>query len=643
MHDGHHEALAVYALALQTPRRKNALDWAQYAVKYLFPAGLLVMILLSLVPALSELAKFDVAMVPMLIGGGYITYSTILVTIEKKKITAGMMVVLALIGTSYVGEYLAGAIVAFMMIGGEFLEDVTLEKTRNAVRELIRLAPGQAAKKTGQGFITVPIGEVASGDIVLVKPGERIPVDGVIVHGQAAVNESSLTGESMPVDKTVDDTVYTGTINTDGVLEIRVDKTGEDTTLGKIIRVVQEAQENKGVMQKTADKFAAYFTPAVLLICTGVWFGTYELLRVMSVLVIACPCALVLATPTAVVASVGNIAKRGGLIKGGITLETAGKVTALCLDKTGTITRGKPQVVEVKSFSARSLSEIVELAAIAEKFSQHPIAHAIMEHHLKLFGAAAIPSGQNFQMLFGRGVRIDHDDREIEVSNRTVLADENIETAPEVGAFLQKQDGDGRTALLVVAGGQVLGGIAVADTIRFETRSFIEKVRRAGIERIIMLTGDNPQTARAIANQAGIAEFRACLLPEDKLDIIRDLQQQGEIVGMIGDGVNDAPALILADVGIAMGIIGTDVAIESSDIALMADNLLLVPDILVLSRRALGIIKQNIWVFAAGVNVVGISLASSGWLSPIAAAVVHNIASVMVVMNSARLLTYRYQ
>jgi len=638
MHEGHHDILEASQQRVHTQPMTKLVDWSQYT-KYILPLALLLLILLALIPALSELAGFDVAMIPMLIGGSYITYSTIVATIETQKITAGMMVVLALIGTSYVGEYLAGAIVAFMMISGEFLEEITLEKTRNAVRELIKLVPDQAAKKVGAGFVTVSISEVAAGDIILVKPGDRIPVDGVIIQGQAALNESSLTGESMPIDKTINDKVYAGTININGALEIRTEKTGEDTTLGKIIRIIHEAQGNKGVMQKTADKFAQYFTPVILLICLGVWFGSHELIRVMAVLVIACPCALVLATPTAVVASVGNIAKRGGLIKGGITLETAGKITALCLDKTGTITEGKPQVVDVKSFTKESLKRIAELAAIAEKFSQHPISHAVLEHYLKLSDHKEIPSGQNFMLLFGRGVRIDYEGKYIEVANRKVL--EEVTLPAEAEEYLNQQESNGHTALLVLINGEVIGGLAVADTIRPETRLFIEKARGAGIRRIIMLTGDNPKTAQAIARQAGITEFKASLLPEDKLRVIKELQNQGEVVAMIGDGVNDAPALTLANIGIAMGTIGTDVAIESSDIALMADNLLLVPEILALSRRALGIIKQNIWVFAVGVNLVGIALASTGWLSPIASAVVHNIASAMVVMNSARLLTYR--
>lgn len=615
-------------------------------IKYLFPLFLLILILLSIVPAFSAKAGFDIAVIPMLIGGSYITYTTLMAAIELKKVTAGIMVVLALIGTSFVGEYLAGAIVAFMMIGGEFLEEVTLEKTRNAVRELVRLAPDAAVKKVGENFVTVSIEDVAAGDTILVKPGERIPVDGVIARGQAAINESSLTGESMPADKTVNDKVFTGTINTNGALEIVAEKVGEDTALGRIIRIIHEAQGKKGVMQKTADQFAQYFTPVILLICAGVWLGTHELMRVMAVLVIACPCALVLATPTAVVASVGNIAKRGGLIKGGITLEAAGKITALCLDKTGTITEGKPQVVEIASFFGEPVDRILELAAIAEKFSQHPISQAVMEFYVRNGSNNGsnkeVPSGQNFTMLFGRGVRAEYNGMTIEVSNRKVLSDANIAADPQAESFLSEQEGKGRTALLVVVEGKILGGLAVADTIRQETKSFIERVGRAGIKRIIMLTGDNPQTARAISSQAGIREFKAELLPEDKLKVITDLQKEGEIVGMIGDGVNDAPALTLADVGIAMGAIGTDVAIESSDIALMADNLLLVPEILALSRRALFIIKQNIWVFAVAVNAVGIALASSGFLTPIAAALVHNAASVLVVVNSARLLTYRY-
>lgn len=627
-HDPHHHGPAFGSLL------------RRYA-KFFFPALLLASIILSAIPRFASIGKFELAILPMLVGGGYITWSTVVAVIETRKITAGTMVVLALVGTAYVGEYLAGAVVAFMMIAGEFLEDFTLEKTRNAVREIVKLVPATATVKAGDGTREVATGKVRVGDIVLVRPGGRIPVDGIIRKGQAAINEASITGESLPVDKTAGDKVFVGTLNENGALEIEAEKVGSDTTLGRIIAIIQEAQDNKGAIQKFADKFAGYFTPIILAICALVWLFTHDLFRVMSVLVIACPCALVLATPTAVVASVGNIARRGGIIKGGVTLEAAGRITAICLDKTGTVTEGKLQVTEVASFGRSTTGEILENAYIAEKNSQHPIGAAIVAY-AQTQSVGAVPAADRFAMLHGRGVKVTCRGNAIEVSNSKALADKPKNDTPAVRGFIQAQEGMGRTVLLVIVNAEIIGGIAVADTIRQDAKAMVEQLKKSGINKIIMLTGDNEPTAKTIAAQAGITDFRANLLPEDKLAVIRELQAHGETVAMIGDGVNDAPALTLADVGIAMGVIGTDVAIESSDIALMTDNLAMVPEIVGISRKALGLIKQNIWVFAVGVNVVGISLASSGYLSPIAGAVVHNLASIMVVGNSARLLTYRY-
>jgi len=609
---------------------------------FVFPAFLGILIIFAvLFEYVWETAlPFDFSIISLIVAGGYVIKSTVEATIELKKVTAGILVVFALIGTTYVGEYLAGAIVAFMMIFGEFLEEVTLEKTKDAVRDLIKFVPNTCRKKISNEYKVVPLYEIEVGDYVQVIPGERIPVDGIIIAGQAAINEASITGESMPVDKTSGDQVYVGSLNETGVIEVKTEKIGSDTVLGKIIKTVHMAQNNKGDAQKAADEFAKYFVPIIVVICIAVWFMTKDIMRAMTILVIACPCALVLATPTAVVASVGNAAKKGILIKGGVVIENSAKVTVVCLDKTGTITKGKPKVVDFVQFNNWNRREVIETAAMVEKNSQHPIGKAIVEFIKKdgTVGMENIPDAE-FEMLFGRGVKVKFNEALYEVSNKKVLKDHIY--SQEIKNYLESQEKMGRTALAVIKNGSIIGALAVADTIRDTAKSAIEGLRGLGLKRIIMLTGDNEAAAKTISEEVGITEFRANLLPEDKLDIIRKLQSQGEVVAMIGDGVNDAPALVLSDVGIAMGAVGTDVAIEAANIALMSDNIELLAPTFALSRRTYKIIKQNIWFFSVVVNIVGVYFSGMGWLNPIIAAIIHNASSVFVVINSSRLLTYK--
>lgn len=607
--------------------------------RWFFPAFLLFTILLGLLPEEERVLGFDIALVPLLLGGGFITYHTVITTLETRRITAGILVVIAIIGSAYLGEYLAAAVVAFMMIGGEFLEDMTLEKTRNAVRELVRLVPDTATVLRSGAWVQAEVESVLPGDRVLVRPGDRIPADGRVDAGHAAVNQAMLTGESMPVEKGPGDAVFAGTINESGAIEMLVEKVGEATTLGRIIQVVYEAQERKGRTQRVADRFAAYFTPVILLICVAVWLVTRDIVRVMSVLVIACPCALVLATPTAVVAAVGNAARRGVMIKGGEVLELAARTAALLFDKTGTLTDGRPSVHAVATFGDADPRRIVALAAAVEERSEHPIARAIIARARA--EGVSWPSPVDFAQIFGMGVRATVGGSRVRVGNRRLLEQDDVRNSTAAVRFLDEQEKLGRSALLVVEGDQILGGIAVADTVRKSAADAIRSIREVGISQVIMLTGDNPVTAQATASQVGIEDVRSNLLPEDKLRVVSSLKAQGRIVAMVGDGVNDAPALMLADVGIAMGAAGTDVAIESAGIALMGDDLAMVSEVLRLSRRTLRVILQNIWGFAVFVNVAGITLASSGLLSPVGAAIVHNLASAFVVLNSARLLTYR--
>ncbi len=607
----------------------------EYINGFSYPGLLLIMIVLSAFDAVNEALGYDLALVPLVMAGGQILWSTLKATIETRKITAGILVVIAMFATAYIHDYLAAAIVGWMMIVGESIEALTLEKTRNAVRELIKLTPVAATVRRGEEWIAVSLNEVTKEDIVLVRPGERIPVDGVVTKGDAAVNEAPITGESMPVDKTAGALVFAGTISESGALEIRVAKVGADTTLGQIIRVVKAAQDNKGNTQRIADKFAGYFTPIILILAAAVYLLTGELIRAVTILVIACPCALVLATPTAVVASVGNAAKRGALIKGGITLETAGRVTTVLLDKTGTLTTGKPSVVAIKGFGDRTDNEVLAMAASTEQKSAHPIARAILEK-ARAEGVPLSPA-EDFSIETGRGVRALVNGMDVEVGNKRIVVGE---ISGEIQDFLTAHESRGETVLLVTVNKSGVGCIAIADTVRETASRAIAILREGGIKNIVMLTGDNPAAAKAVAKEAGITGYYAGLLPQDKLNIVREFQKRGEVVAMIGDGINDGPALAVADIGIAMGAAGTQVAIEASDIALMGDKLLMVPEILGISRRALQIIKQNIWVFAVGVNLAGIILGSMGIIKPIMAAIIHNAASIAVVGNSARMLTY---
>ncbi len=617
--------------------------WRRIARRATLPGALLLLIGIALLPGIDRVVGFDVAVVPMLLGAVAIGYPTIVTMLENRRISAGTLVVIAIVGSAYVGEYLAAAVVAFMMLAGEFLEDVTLERTRNAVRELVRLTPDVAWIDREDTWVQVPLREVRPGDRVLVRPGERVPVDGTIVSGEASLNEASITGESMPVDKADGACVFAGTTSQSGAIVVRTDRVGRDTTLGRIIQIVRAAQEQKGATQRIADRFAVYFTPAILTIGAAVWFLTHDLLRVMAVFVIACPCALVLATPTAVVASIGNVARRGGLIKGGVTLEAAGRVTAVAFDKTGTLTRGHPVVVRIEPLGGRSPRDVLQMAGVAEARSEHPLGRAIVERARAEGLTLADP--ERFVATFGRGVEAVWAGRRIDVGNDRLIATDGSAAASHpadaAAATLAEHERRGHTALVVRVDGVPWGVIALADALRPQVPAVAERLRAMGVRHVVMLTGDHAVTAHAIARDAGITEVRAGLLPEQKLEVIRVLQASGEVVAMVGDGVNDAPALVLADVGVAMGAAGTDVALESADVALMGDDLTLLPEILAISRRALGIIRQNIWGFAVAVNLVGIVLAGSGVLSPIGAAIVHNVASLFVVINSSRLLSFR--
>ncbi len=601
---------------------------------WLLPLVMIVGLLLSLLPGSDHWFIFPVAFYVMLLGGGIIAYRSLLAILEQRRITAGVLVVISIVGCAYLGFYKAAALVALMMFLGEWLEERTLAKTRQSFRELMELVPEKSVAWRNGQWEEISTNDVRVGDRLLVKPGQGIPADGVVVKGTAAVNEAALTGESMPVDKSTGDPVWQGTMNQFGSLEFLVEKAGSATTMGKIIEAVYHAQETKGSTQRLADRFAQYFTPLILAIAGGTWYLTDDLIRTMTVLVIACPCALVLATPTAIVASVGNVAKRGVLVKGGKAIEALSQVTVVCLDKTGTLTYGKPRLVHATAFKGREISDVLYYASAAESHSEHPIAVSIREY-TEQEGIHSAFQIEDFQQVIGTGVQAKVNGKLVQVGNGR-LGFEDV----EAHLFLKEQEGMGHTALLVFVDGDCIGGIALGDQVRAEAARATGSLRALGISKVVMLTGDHPTAAHFTGEQISVDEVHAGLLPQEKLALIQSYQRSGHVVAMVGDGINDAPALIAADVGIAMGAAGTDLAIESSEIALMGDKLTLLPEIIEISRRTMFIVRQNILYFAVLFNLVGIGLAMTGLISPVVGAIIHNAASLFVVANSARLLHY---
>ncbi len=585
------------------------------------------------------------ALAAVAIAGYPICKNAVVSSINKGKLNAEVLVAIALIASVWVGEYIAGALVALMMLTGELLEELTIAKTSQAIRALMDLSPDTATVIRDGKEMELPIEEVNIGDIALVQPGEKIPVDGVVCEGRGEVDQAAITGESIPVIKEPGSDVYGGTFNQLGALKIEVSRIGEETTLSRIIQLVQQAQAEKPPIERIADKFSAWFTPVMLALAALTWGLSGEILRGVTVLVVACPCALVIATPTAVVAGIGNAARKGILIKGGAVLETISKLNVFAFDKTGTLTFGEPQVHTVQGFAGTTENEVLQLAASAEKNSGHPLAEAVLrcanEKNLKY------PLPAETQVIVGRGVeaviRVDGEaEQRILVGNSALFKEKGIAANSEATELVEKANKNGLTGVLVAIDNQLIGGITIADTLRPEVKQSVDTLRELEIERVIMLTGDTEAVAKTIMHNANFDEIAADLLPEQKLNYIKRIQKTGKTVAMVGDGINDSPALVAADVGIAMGIAGTDSAIEAADIALTTDSLDRITEAIALSRQTITIIKQSFFVSIA-INVIALILASTGGIGPVAGAFIHNIGSVIVVGNSSRLIGYNYK
>lgn len=555
-------------------------------------------------------------------------------------ITAGVMASAAMIAAIIVGEYDAAALVVFMMSIGEWMENLTSARASNALRDLARFMPALVTVRRDGREISIPVESITLDDIVLVRSGERIGVDGVVLNGTASVNQAAITGESMPVEKQRDDEVFAGTLNELGTLEIRVSRLGDDTTLSQIIRLVREAQASQAPVQRLANRYARYLVPATFSIAIAVFLVTGEIMRGITVLVVVCPCALVLATPTALMAAIGNAAKRGMLVKSGASIEQMGKVNVVAFDKTGTLTHGRPVVQEVISFSGEDEMSVLELAAAAERFSEHPIGQAIVE--AAKGNSLSLKEPEDFEVLPGFGVRAGVDGKMVTVGSRLLISDRRIMWPANFATEAERLETVGKTVVAVALDDQVIGLVAVADAIRDEAKQAVRELKELGIEHVIMITGDNPRTAKLVADSIGIDEFYAEVLPQHKLEIIRKLQARGLTVAFAGDGVNDAPALAAADIGIAMGAAGTDLALETAAIGLMEDEIERIPQIISLSRRTLRVVRQNV-IFSMSMNLLSLTLAGLGIIGPVIGALMHEASSLPVLANSARLVDASYR
>lgn len=559
--------------------------------------------------------------------------------ITEFDIKADVLVSLALIASVCIKEDFAAGEIAFIMQLGALLEDLTVAKARAGIEKLVHLTPQTARVISDGGENIVPAENVKIGDIIRVLPGESIPVDGVIISGQTSVNQAVMTGESLPVDKTVGDNVSSGTVNQFGSFEMKAVRVGEDSSIQRMIRLVQSADAGKAKIVGLADRWATWIVVIALTAAFLTWLVTGEIIRAVTILVVFCPCALVLATPTAIMAAIGNAAKHGFLIREGDALERLANVKKIAFDKTGTLTYGTPEVAEIiRAADKYSESEIFALAASAELFSEHPLGKAIVRCYKKT--TAKNPAKpEQFTMLPGRGVSAVADNIKVLAGNKEMLRDNGIAISDKVISQSEKFLNKGCTVIYITADNLLAGFIVLADTLRAESKEMLSQLKFSGVTPVL-LTGDNENAAKTIANELNISEIYANCLPEDKLNYIGKCQKENQAVCMIGDGVNDAPALKKSDVGIAMGGVGSDIAVDAADIALADDEVKELPHLINLSKRMMITIKYNL-TFSMGLNFIAIALAITGILNPVIGALVHNAGSVLVIINSAILLKWR--
>lgn len=548
------------------------------------------------------------------------------------------LVTLAVIGSIFIGEYFEAAAVTFLFMLGNYLESKTLEKTRSAIKALLDLAPVTARVLREGKEVELAAEEVIKEDIVIVKPGEKIPVDGTIIEGIAYVNQAAITGESMPVNKVIEDTVFSGTIIETGYLKVRADRVGEDTAFARILQMVEEAQDKKAKTQKFLEVFSKYYTPAIMFLSVVVYMLTGDIKLALTLLVIACPGALVISTPVSIVAGIGNGAKKGVLIKGGDIIEKLGNVKVVAFDKTGTLTVGRPEVTKVKAVGI-SEGELLSLAASAEMYSEHPLARAI----LVKAGTATTNkhiSPRVAEIITGQGIKAMAGDKTVLVGNKRLLLNNNVLFSEEIEEYIKFEESEGQTAVLVSDSEKLIGVISIADTIRKDAPQLIKRLKAQGVKKVVMLTGDNKLAAAAIAKKVGLDDYYAELLPEDKVTVLKKMQAETGSAAMVGDGVNDAPALASADLGVAVGGAGSDVAMETADVVLMSDEIRKLSYAIGLSRATTKNMKQNIYfaIIIVAILLIGV-LGKVVFLS--SGMFIHELSVLAVIINAIRLLKYK--
>jgi P-type Cu+ transporter len=585
---------------------------------------------LGLFETLTARVPFPIG-VAIVLAFGYPVFRNVIQATLRRQVIAHTVMTIGVLAALAVGQWATAAVVVFFMRVGDFAEHFTTERGRRAIKDLMALAPQTARVERGGAEIEVPIAQVQVGEIVLVRPGETIPVDGEVVSGQATINQAAITGEAMPIEAGPGTSVFAATQATLGSLRVRATKVGKDTTFGRVIMLVEGAEANRADVQRLADRFSGYFLPIVVSVAAITFLVSRNPLAVAAVLVVACSCSLALATPIAMLASIGAAAKRGLLIKGGKYIESLARADVLLVDKTGTLTVGRPRITDVVPLNGLSADELLSLTASVERDSEHPLAGAVREAAADRRLPLTQPS--EFEAIPGQGVRAQLDGHTIAVGNRRLVP--NAAGVDQV----EQLEAAGKTLLFIARDGELIGALEAADTVRPEVPEALAQVRALGISRIELLTGDNERTAAALAKELGVS-YRANLLPEDKIAIVKEYQAKGHTVVMVGDGVNDAPALAQANVGVAMGAAGSDIALEAAHVALMRDDWLLVPELFRIAKRTMRVVKTNLG-FTAVYNVVGISLAALGFLPPILAAAAQSLPDLGIMANSARLLRQR--
>lgn len=599
--------------------------------------GLLLFIALALhLAGLSQ--EKDYVLIASSLFAGYFIAIKAFKALRMKAFSIELLVTIAVIGALIIGEYVESAVVTFLFIFGAYLESRTLEKTRSSLRNLIDQTPTEATVIRPEGHIKLPVDEVVKGDRVLIRSGEKVAVDGAIVSGQALIIEAAITGESVPASKSMGDRVFSGTIIDNGYIEVTADRVGDDTTFAKIIEMVEEAQESKTKTQKFLDRFANIYTPTIVVLSVLVYAITRNVELALTFLVIACPGALVISAPVSMVAGIGNGARNGVLVKGGEIMEKLSKIDLVIFDKTGTLTKGKPDVTEVKSWEMEE-NTLLRLVAEAERLSEHHLGQTIVAEARK----RELPLNeepQNVEIIKGGGMIATVADQYLAIGNRKLMADQGVSISEQVDAYATQREKAGNTAVLIAIDRQLAGVISIADQIKPEAKAAIDQLRHAGVKQAIMLTGDNRHTAQLVGDELGLDAVHAELLPQDKVTWVNKLKSEGYRVAMVGDGINDAPALATADVGLAMGVGGTDISMETADIVLMSDRLDQFAHAYSLAKATVRNMQQNTFV-AVGTVVFLLAGVLLGKIFLASGMLVHELSVLAVTLNAVRLIRYR--